>query len=141
MDSLISRTGRRGVFLSFLSILDIGYGYGLITGIPVTNLLLSWDIWGWIWIGFGIFISTGILARMDLWQYGAATLLKTAWGLANLDSWVLHGGRGWVAAIVWLSFAATVIVISGWPEPRKITTISARDVIARAEDAKNGESG
>ncbi len=142
---LLQKMGRRGAFLAFLAVLDLGYGYSLIADKPSFNLLLPWNVWGWIWIGVGLFISTGILVRMDLWQYGVSALLKTTWGFVNFDSWLFreHGvSRGWVASIVWFSFAATVIVISGWPEPKRIVDIPAHEVIARAEEIRqNGNEG
>src|SRR5258708_5036111 len=110
LSKIPGKINRRGSFLAFLTILDIGYGFGLIADKPNANLLLPWDTWGWIWIGFGLFIATGIFAKMDLWQFGAAAVLKTTWGILYLDLWIVrHLDRGWVVAIIWLSFAATVI--------------------------------
>jgi hypothetical protein len=112
--------GRRGAFLAFLVVLDVMYGYALLaapTG-KTPDFFLTLDAWGWIWIGTGVFIATGILVGRDIAQFTAAALLKGAWGLLYADLWIVQRQPGaWVSVVIWLSFSLTVLVIAGWPEP------------------------
>jgi hypothetical protein len=114
------RAGRRGAFLAFLAILDWGYGYSLfVTAAPqrAFDLLLPWQAWGVIWMAAGVVCASGILARRDWPQFTVAAGIKAAWGFLFADIWLVqHAPRGWVSVILWLAFAATVIIIGGWPE-------------------------
>jgi hypothetical protein len=114
------RAGRRGAFLAFLTILDVAYGYALFaTAAPqrALDLFLPWQAWGIIWMATGAVCSTGILLRRDRFQFTAAAALKASWGFLYADIWLVqHAPRGWVSVAVWLAFAATVLIIAGWPE-------------------------
>lgn len=114
------RAGRRGAFLAFLAVLDVAYGYSLfVTAAPqrAFDLLLPWQAWGIIWMVTGAVCASGIFARRDRLQFTAAAGLKAAWGCLFADIWIeQHYPRGWVSVVVWLAFAATVLIISGWPE-------------------------
>ena len=116
------RAGRRGAFLAFLSLLNWAYGYSLLTAPAVqrraADLLLPWTAWGVLWTAMGFVTAAGIFARRDRVSYGAAVTFKTAWGLVQLDLWFGHNvPRAWVGAVIWLGFAATVLIVAGWPEP------------------------
>jgi hypothetical protein len=50
----------------------------------------------------------------------SAALIKTAWSLRYVYLWYLGQLNAWLAVVVWLAFAATVIIISSWPEPVRI---------------------
>ncbi len=116
-----ARAGRRGAFLAFLAVLDFLYGYSLFTSpAPLRNLdlLLPWQAWAWMWIAAGVIMASGIPARRDRVQYAISAAFKTTWALLYAQLWfVQHVPRAWVAAIIWAAFAATVLIISGWPEP------------------------
>jgi predicted membrane metal-binding protein len=110
--------GRRGAFLAFLAILDILIGYSLFTAVPAhpVDLVLPLRTWAYIWVGAGAFIATGILTRWDRVQYTAAAGIKAAWGLLYMNMWFHAVPRAWVSVVIWLSFAAIIALIAGWPE-------------------------
>jgi hypothetical protein len=116
--------GRRGAFLAFLTVLDVCYGVALLTTMVRAlkyvhpDLFLPLSAWGWIWIGVGCFVFTGLLADRDIIQFTAAALLKGVWAVLYADLWLVqHQDSAWISAVVWLSFSLTVLVIAGWPEP------------------------
>ena len=123
--SVASRAGRRGAFLLFLAVLDGLYGYSLlVTPSPqrAQDFLLPWEAWAGIWLGTGAVCLSGVFARRDKAQFTAAVTLKLAWGLLYAQLWLAGAvPRAWVAALVWLAFAAAVFLVSGWPEPVRIT--------------------
>jgi hypothetical protein len=114
------RAGRRGAFLAFLAVLDLAYGYSLFaTAAPqrAYDLFLPWQAWGIIWMATGAVCASGVIARRDRAQFTAAAALKAAWGFLFADIWLVQGiPRGWVSVVLWLAFAATVLIIAGWPE-------------------------
>lgn len=113
------RTGHRGAFLLFLAVLDFCYGYAQVA-MPVsqTDLFLPWPWWGAAWIATGAVCLAGAFVRRDWWAFTAAAVLKAAWAAVMADTWLLQGvPRGWVSAVVWATFALTVLVVSSWPDP------------------------
>lgn len=121
------RIGRRGAFLAFLTVLDISYGYALLT-ISVKALasqpdfFLSLHTWGWVWIAVGLVCATGIVLRKDVPQFTVAASLKAVWGGLYVSAWVLQSvPKIWISVVVWWAFALTIVLVSGWPEspPRK----------------------
>lgn len=112
--------GRRGAFLTFLFILDVLVGYSLLfspsSGLAHVNMLLPLDVWAWVWIGTGVFLTTGIWSRWDRMQYTATVALKAAWGLLYVNLWIEGVPHAWVSAVVWLTFAATIFLVAGWRE-------------------------
>lgn len=112
--------GRRGAFLAFLALLDTSYGYILLTIPPALqslDLMLPWRAWAILWLATGGICLTGVFARRDLIQYTLAAALKTAWALLYVRlAAVQHVPYAWISAIVFLALAATVLLISSWPE-------------------------
>lgn len=123
------RPGRRGAFLAFLAILDTAYGYSLLqpparpgaaAGAAAARSqypILPERAWAVIWLAAAAVCASGILARSDRVQYAAAATLKVAWAARSAWLWHLHVPLAWISVTVWLAFAATVIIIAGWPEP------------------------
>lgn len=115
------RAGRRGAFLAFLAILDWCVGFSLYaTEAPqrLQDLWLPWQAWGIIWLVMGCICASGVFVRHDRIQFALSAMFKVAWGLLYLNVWLVQDvPRGWVSVVIWLSFAATVFLISGWPEP------------------------
>ena len=115
------RSGRRGAFLAFLTLLDWAYGWSLLTAPAAqqraADLLLGWTAWGWIWAATGCVTAAGIFVRRDRVPYALAAALKSAWGLLQLYLWTAGSApRGWVGAVIWVGFAAIVLTVAGWPE-------------------------
>ncbi len=124
--------GRRGTCLVFFAVLDLVYGLSLwrpapaAAQAPATRLLaaimpLSW--WGALWFVVGVVCLVGAFVhRADRVAFAAAAGIKTLWGTVFLFGWIGAGlERGWVASVVWLAFAAFVMVLAGWPEPVTVT--------------------
>ena len=119
-EALKWRTGRRGLFLLFLAVLDLAYGWSLYaTAGPQRqlDLLLPWQVWGLVWCATGLVCAAGAFMRHDRIPYAVAAMLKTAWAAVFLLDWINGYPRGWVAVAVWAAFAATVVMVSSWPEP------------------------
>jgi hypothetical protein len=75
-------------------------------------------VWGTGWLLVGFLLLFYALRRHDAVGYTSAIGWKIVWGLTTFASWAFGGvDRGWVASIIWLTFAGVVGVISGWPEP------------------------
>lgn len=127
------RIGRRGSFLLFLALLDSVYGYALVSANVAAlrespDFYLSLHTWGWIWVGAGLICLSGVLAWHDIMQFTAAALLYGAWAVLYCNAWIeQHLRQGWLSVAVWLSFAVTVMIVAGWPEPRP-----AREMLASA---------
>jgi len=126
---LISRVhrkiGYRGMFLALLGAIDILLGaYLLVSRLPPAPgvVVLGESAWGGVWIGAGLFLFTGAPATRDQWHFAAAALLKTAWAgeFARLAI-IRHAANHWLwlLAAAWILVAATVLLISTWPETRK----------------------
>ena len=116
--------GRRGSFLAFLALLDAAYGYSLFTApraVQHLDLLLPWRAWAVLWLAAAAVCLSGVFLRRDRIQYTLAAAFKTAWGLLYVQLAVVqHVPDAWISAVVWLALAATVLLISGWPEPSVI---------------------
>lgn len=118
---LRSRVGRRGLFLLFLAVLDIIFGYFLHSPPPSalrdTFMLLPQEVWAWWWIGTGAACLVGAFMRNDRVPYALGALLLSAWGLRYAYLWYNDIPFAWVSLTIWLAFAFTVVVVAGWPEP------------------------
>ena len=118
---VMRHAGRRGAFLAFLTLVNWLYGYSLLS-VPAAqqraaDLLLPWTAWGVIWAATGLVTVAGIFTRRDWIAYGTEATVMATWGVVQLDLWFAHGvPRGWVGAVIWLGFAAIVLVVAGWPE-------------------------
>lgn len=122
---VVRRIGRRGAFLAFLTVLDVSYGYALITATIAAlkaspDFLLTLHTWGWVWLGVAAVCASGVLMKHDIFQFTVAALLKAVWAGLYADAWFTqpHEQQAWLSAVVWLSFSLTVMLVSGWPEPR-----------------------
>lgn len=119
------QVGRRGLFLAFLAILDVIYGYFVLNPPPGSPgqyyPLLPEDTWGILWLVTGTACALGIFTRRDRIPYTMGALMMTAWGLRYAYLWYLGIAYAWVSTAVWLAFAFTIVVIASWPE--EITTL------------------
>lgn len=121
------QVGRRGAILLILSVIDVSYGASLISppADSLTTAAIQWRqhyapmfVWGVCWLVIGMVLIVSAFRRADAVGYSAAIGWKIVWALTTLASWIFGNvERGWVAAIIWGTFAGMVWVISGWPEP------------------------
>jgi len=120
---LFRRAGHRGAFLAFLTILNCLYGYSLLSTPPAAfgryYLLLPIDVLGWLWIGAGIFLSTGIFLRTDRLHFSLAAVVKGAWAAFFVNLWWQGLPRAWVSVVLWAAFAGIILIVASWPEPTK----------------------
>jgi hypothetical protein len=124
---LLRRLGRRGAFLLFLAILDAVYGWSIYTAaVPKrqeVDLLLPWQAWGVIWYAVGFVCLIAAWFPRDRIAYATAAALKFGWGAVSGFAWANQPAlehNGWLSMIVWFTFGATVLIISGWPEPPRL---------------------
>jgi hypothetical protein len=123
--SLVVRVGRRGSYLLFLALLDLVYGWSLISiANPLLNhidLGLSPLTWGIMWAVTGLVCLIEAFATLDRLAFTMAVLLKFLWGTTMILSWWLTATNpyGWIGGTVFLAFAAATAVISFWPEQRR----------------------
>lgn len=119
--NIISKLGRRGAFLLFLSLLDILIGFSLWTAEPRPLFFLTMDVWAGMWTAVGVVLFVQAFQKFDRIAYTLAAMLKFLWGIMYFNAWVFHGlPRGWVGATVWIAFGCAVLVVSSWPEDPRI---------------------
>jgi len=115
--------GKRGYFILILGLHEIIYGLALVITLggewwPASqgNVIgISTVIWGWIWIAFGLFLLTGVYLLRDRWQFSAAMLLYTLWGLLALLYSLSNDNAGlWGPSTTYLAIAAIILISSGW---------------------------
>jgi hypothetical protein len=120
------RIGRRGAALTWFAILDLVFGLSLLSPPTSTQATATYHyvialggfrLWGLVWLAVGAVCAAHVAARRDRLAFACAILLKVSWGLLFLAAWLVDGApRAWVSATIWLSFAAFVALLSGWPE-------------------------
>jgi hypothetical protein len=128
------KAGFRGSFLALLALYDLFYGlYLVIGGIVQHAFPLGTHTWGWIWIGTGLFLLTGVPLKSDRWQYGWAVFVKVLWAMEYLYLAVIYAVPwDWLRALYWGMLGLTILLVSAWPEPPKY--IKNDDIISRAEN-------
>ena len=121
--TLRHRVGRRGACLLFFALLDLVYAASLVHA-PASdtyrflNSLMPLTGWAAVWALVGAACAIQAFMLTDRIAFAAASALKVVWGLAQMIGWMFDAiPRGWVAATIWLAFAAFVQVIAGWQEP------------------------
>jgi hypothetical protein len=115
------RVGRRGATLLFLALLDLLYPLGLAGQAPAARagyeLIAPWQAWAGLWAATGLVCLVQAFARRDRIAFTAAVGIKLAWGSTSLAAWAVGmSPRGWLAAVIWLSFAGLIAVDSTWSE-------------------------
>lgn len=117
--------GRRGAFLLCLALYDISYGLYMALSYPIQHEpLIGETTWGWLWIGVGLFLATGIFTRHDAPWYATAILIKIIWALEYFRlNFVEHITGDWIRGCYWIALCGMVIVAAWWPEPTRIQAI------------------
>ena len=124
----IGRLGHRGRALLALAFLFVSYGIGLalvalgidgpavptlrVVGQAVPSIVLA-AVWliGAPVCGFHAFRSR------DAIGWATASSILVGWTLLSVAAWLFdHAPRGYVAVAIWGTFAALVVILSGWPE-------------------------
>lgn len=126
LQTLRQRIGRRGACLLFFALLDAVIAASLTTA-PTSdtyqflNSFMPLPWWAAIWACVGGMCVIQAFQQIDRIAFAAASALKLVWGLAQLIGWAFGDiPRGYVAAAIWLAFAAFIQVIAGWQEaPRR----------------------
>lgn len=118
--NLVRRAGHRGAYLGFLAVLDILFGYSLLST-PIElggdHLPLGQHTLGWIWLVVGCFLATGVFLRQDRIHFAVASLWKVVFGGLYVDLWWQGFPRAWVAVAIWFAFAGITLVVASWAEP------------------------
>lgn len=125
---LLHQIGRRGASLLFFALVDLVWAYGLIAttaesrnspGNVFVAHLLPLPVWAALWAAVGVLCLVQAFMSADRVAFGAASLLKVAWGTVYLLGWALGEiPRGYLATAIWLGLAGFVQVIAGWKENR-----------------------
>ncbi|MUN41394.1 hypothetical protein [Actinomadura litoris] len=121
LQRLWHRVGKRGIALLFLALLDLLYPIGL-AGQPAATragyeVVAPWQVWAVLWLLTGLLCAAQAFARRDRLAFTVAVAMKVLWGTVALIGWIAGTSpRGWLSALIWLTFAGFVAVISTWTE-------------------------
>lgn len=127
------RLGRRGLFLLLVAAVQAAYGAGLLAAAGHPSRAVHWwpaslgqlggiplDAWGILWVTIGALCLAGAWTTADRYAYAAAELLSTGWAAFALQRWMTAREPGsWALAVIYGGIAAGILIVSGWPEPRK----------------------
>lgn len=118
---LKKRIGRRGATLIFLGILDLLFGYSLISApisqIQTVNFILPVQAWAAIWTVTGAVSLVQAFKFVDRIAFALASTVMIAWGLIYFANTITnHIVRGWVSTVIWISFGCFIFIVSSWPE-------------------------
>lgn len=119
--------GRRGHSLFFFATLYITIGQSFYTT-PMTPQLkeLLWahlqifpiHYWGIIWITGGILNVVGVFWKnFEGLSFAVAAAIMAMWATGYAINQLLgHGHMSYIGFVIYASFSAFVLLISGWPE-------------------------
>jgi hypothetical protein len=116
---IMSHVGRRGAFLLFLAVLNFTWPFALhVQAVQHlrTNFLLPWQAWAIWWGATGLIDLVGAFSKRDVWAFTASSMLKVAWASTYLVLWVRGQPYAWFSVVIWLPFAAMVLIVASWPE-------------------------
>jgi hypothetical protein len=120
-----ARLGRRGTALLFFTLVDIIYGFGLLTAprplVPFyawMNDIMPLLLWAYVWWLVAAICLIYAFRIHDTAAFMSAVALKVAWGMTALFGWMAGAiDRGYLSAVIWLAFAAFVFLIAGGIPP------------------------
>lgn len=129
---LAHRVGRRGTVLLLIGVLVLLHGIGQLarpipdtTGLRLLLMVMDLHWWSWTWVLAGIVAIGCAFVRQDRdWPGFTGLWLATIpWALSFFVSWWPLGDnpRGWITALIFVSFGAIPLVIVGWREPPRHT--------------------
>lgn len=127
--------GRRGAYLLLKSLMYVGHGaaFLLAPSTPVMRSSLSVALtiaplkaWGVLWLAAGLVAAWSAFARgprEDRWGFYALITMATTWAAFYLAAAITGTGtgfaRGAIGAMLYLSLAGVILIVSGWPEPAR----------------------
>jgi hypothetical protein len=125
IERLAGRIGRRGAALLSFTLVDIIWGYGLLTAPRPLMPFYAWvdaifplPLWAAVWWLVAAICLFYAFRVHDTVGFMAAVALKVAWGLTALFGWIAGAiDRGYLSTAYWLIFAAFVFLIAGGIPP------------------------
>jgi hypothetical protein len=122
---LFRRIGRRGAALLFFALLDLVYGYALLTAPRPLTPFYAWvaavmplAAWAATWCAVGLICLVFAFMIRDTAAFMAAVALKVGWGGTAFFGWIAGAvPLGYLSAVIWLAFAAFVYLIAGGIPP------------------------
>lgn len=109
------------------------YGYAVLTspaptaqvvGLTIVTTYVPLHALAWIWVLSGL-TGIGFCAVRhvghDSLGFTALVMPAALWSAGYLLDWIVIGEyeRGWVVASTYGAIAASIVITSGWPEPRR----------------------
>lgn len=78
--------------------------------------------WAVLWTITAIVCVAGAFAVRDQMAFGLAVASMTLWSALYFVAWAIgFSPRGWLAGTIYLAFAAFLVLLSTWAEPRSYT--------------------
>lgn len=123
----------RGTFLMAFGFVYLILGYSILT-LPDTPAVhtqvhkqlrlalqvMPLDAYATLWLIAGVIaIVAGFIQRWDMWGFGTAAIMPTAWSIVYFSAWntIPHA---WLSAAVYLLLAAAVLIVAGMPDPEEL---------------------
>ncbi len=135
------RIGYRTIYLILLGATFTAYGTGIILGYRPTffhvDHLSVFSI-GWMFIGAGFFMLTGLFYQRRLRKesdrayFSLAALISTAWATTISLLWTQP--VGWTAAVSWICVSIGCVIAAAWPDPSRRKEDSDARHITRIPD-------
>lgn len=124
--------GRRGAFLLLFGAMWALAGYGRLSTVPSEQQLTGiqpllaiapYRTWAALWLVTGIAALVAAFLRkpgQDVFGFVALVIPVSLWGISNLVLYSVAGYRpGLQAAAIFACMLTALIIVAGWPEPRR----------------------
>lgn len=120
--------GRRGGCLIAIGYLEFVYGLAMVAepafrarpGIDVVTTFIPGEVWGWLWVVFGVLAILGAFLPTGYDRHGfrAAYPMPVIWGTNYLLSTIVgESETGWVSGLavssIWYGYAFLILAVSG----------------------------
>lgn len=126
--------GRRGAYLLITSLLYLGHGAAFLlapatrtgrSSLSVAASIAPLKVWAVCWLVAGVIAAWSAFRhgpRQDRWGFFALIVMATTWATFYFAAAFVGAGTGFaggfIGAMLYLSLAGAILVVSGWPEPR-----------------------
>lgn len=143
---LAKHVGRRGIALLFFALLDAAIAIGMFTvnsyppavraavntSYAGQTAVMPLTAWAWTWAVVGGVCALQAFIKHDRWAFFLAAALKGAWATGFIVGFFFYDiPRAWLSTIVYLSFSAFVLTMSGWEENHRAVVL----LVPEEEDA------